>query len=78
MSQFCHSCTMPLDAPGAKGASAVYCAHCSDDSGQLKPRAEVQQGIAGWFESWQGDISHEVAMERAAHFMNAMPAWADN
>lgn len=78
MSPFCQSCTMPLDSPGAQGASDKYCAHCTDDVGTLKPRAEVQQGIAHWLQSWQGEITHEVAMERAGHFMKAMPAWADN
>lgn len=78
MSKHCQSCTMPLETLGGKGASDKYCTHCSDERGNLKPRAEVQQGIAHWLQSWQGEISHDVAMERAGHFMRAMPAWAED
>ena len=69
---------MPLDAPGATSASDKYCAHCADEAGNLKPRTEVQQSIAHWLQSWQGEILQDVAMERAGHFMKAMPAWADD
>ncbi len=78
MSTFCHSCTAPLDAPDFKGVSDIYCKYCTDENGKLKPRTEIQRGIAEWFKSWQGDINDGQAMKRADLFMNAMPAWADD
>ena len=78
MPDYCHSCTMPLDMPDARGASDIYCKYCSDDSGSLKSREEVRQGIAGWFKSWQGGIDDATALRRADSFMRAMPAWAED
>ena len=74
---FCQSCTAPLSVPEFQVGSDDYCKHCLDDDGALKPYEEVRQGIAGWFMGWQKGITPEVATERAAHFMRAMPAWAD-
>jgi hypothetical protein len=59
------------------GTSEKYCKYCSDEEGNLRPRQEVQQGIAKWVQSWQEGISEEQAMTRADFFMKAMPAWAD-
>ena len=75
---FCHSCTMPLDAPEAKGPSDIYCANCTDEAGNLKPRDEIARGIAGWFMSWQPNVTPEQAAKRAEHFMASMPAWAED
>jgi len=69
---------MPLDSPEAKGPSDIYCRYCSDEAGNLKPRVEVKQGITTWLKSWQEGITEEQAMERAEHFMQAMPAWAED
>ncbi|MCD6494666.1 hypothetical protein J7K60_01290 [Candidatus Bipolaricaulota bacterium] len=78
MTKYCHSCTMPLDSPDAKGPSEIYCKHCTDEAGNLKPRDEIKQGIAWWLKSWQEEITEEQAQERAEHFMQAMPAWAED
>ncbi|MFQ6117396.1 MAG: zinc ribbon domain-containing protein [Candidatus Bipolaricaulia bacterium] len=78
MAEFCHSCTMPLDSPEARGASDIYCKYCSDEAGNLKSRGEVQLGIASWLRSWQEGITEEQATRRAEHFMQAMPAWAED
>lgn len=68
---------MPLmGPPTGKRPQSDYCQHCTDENGNLKPREEVKAGIAGWFMSWQGEITQEQAMKRAEHFMKAMPAWA--
>jgi hypothetical protein len=61
-----------------RGVSDCYCRYCSDEEGRLKPRGEVRELIAHWFEEWQGDISHEEAVRRAKIFMEAMPAWSNN
>ncbi len=75
--RFCHSCTAPLDQPQFRGVSETLCVHCSDGSGQLIDRTRAHERIASWFRSWQPDVSEDTATLRAAHFMNAMPAWAD-
>jgi hypothetical protein len=78
MDKYCQSCTMPLSMPDAKGPSDDYCKYCTDDKGNLKPRAAVQQGIAGWFKSWQPNLDDAKAMKRADHFMKGLPAWAED
>ena len=77
MDKYCQSCSMPLSMPEAKGPSEDYCKYCTDEKGNLKPRAVVQQGIAGWFKSWQPNLDDVKAMKRADLFMKSMPAWAE-
>lgn len=55
-----------------------YCKHCTDPKGNLLPKDQVQRGIAQWLKSWQPRITDSEAMERAGHYMRAMPAWARN
>lgn len=73
----CHSCSAPLTNEMFKGCSKVYCKFCADEKGALKPKAEVQKLIARWFMTWQPNITESTALERAAHFMKALPAWAE-
>ena len=77
MTKLCHSCCAPLDNPDFKGTSDIYCKYCVDENGNLKPHKNVQWGIAQWLKSWQPEIDDETALERAGHFMKAMPAWSD-
>ncbi len=77
MAKMCYSCAAPLDNPDFKGTTADYCKYCVDASGKLLPKEKVQQGIAGWFKMWQPNIDDKVAMQRAAHYMKSMPAWAE-
>lgn len=76
MSKHCHACAAPL-AGEFKGQSDTYCKYCCDDRGRLKPRAEVHQGIAHWFKSWQPNLDDAAALRRADLYMQSMPAWAD-
>ncbi len=78
MDKFCHSCTAPLNMPEFKGPAENYCKYCTDESGNLKPREVIHKGIADWFKSWQPDLDDQKASKRAADFMNAMPAWAED
>ncbi len=75
--EYCHSCGMPLNMPDAKGMSEQFCKHCSDDSGKVKSREEIQKGIAWWLKSWQPNIDDATAMKRAEHYMKSMPEWAE-
>lgn len=77
MTEFCHSCAAPLSIPDFKGPAENYCKHCTDESGKLKSREEVQQGVAGWFMSWQPGIDPDTAARRAEIYLKSMPAWAD-
>ncbi|MBD3419624.1 MAG: hypothetical protein GF398_05840 [Chitinivibrionales bacterium] len=71
----CYSCAMPL-GPETKGPSQSYCMYCSDETGKLKSREEVQFGVSQWLKQWQLDIDDATAAQRAAFYMQAMPAWA--
>lgn len=76
--KWCQSCTAPLDVSDFKGAAENYCRYCTDEKGNLKPRAEVQQGIAHWLKMLQPGLDDARALKRAAAFMQAMPAWAND
>jgi len=77
MAEFCGSCAAPLTVQEFKGPSDRYCKYCTDASGKLHPREQVQKGIVQWLKSWQPGITDKQAVERAAHYMKAMPAWAE-
>ncbi len=74
--QFCRSCAMPIDMPNLEGMAEAYCEHCTNEEGELKSREEIKQGIAHWIMGWQ-HVDMDTAMERAEHYMKAMPAWAE-
>lgn len=74
--KFCLSCSMPLNNESA-GKNPKYCKHCTDQSGNLHSREHVQQGISQFLKMLQPDIDEATALERARHYLKAMPAWAD-
>ena len=78
MAKCCQSCSMPLDSPEARGPAKAYCKYCTDAKGNLKSREEVKRGISMWLKSWQEGITEKQALKRAEHFMQAMPAWAED
>lgn len=73
---FCQSCGAPV-ATGEKTKSVAqqYCEYCTDETGKLKPREAVRDGIAGWLASWANEKGADFTA-RADHYMSAMPAWA--
>ena len=73
--KFCFSCGMPLAGEEAEKAHGDFCQYCADDSGKLKPRAEVEAGLAEWLKSWSPSTSDEELARRARSYMAAMPAW---
>ena len=77
MSEHCHSCAAPLAMPDFKGPAKDYCKYCTDDTGKLKPKSEVQKGIAGWMMSWQPGLTEQLASGRASLYMKSMPAWVE-
>jgi hypothetical protein len=78
MTRYCHACAAPLDMPDFKGPAENFCRYCTDESGKLKPKETVKQGIAEWFKSWQPGIDDQKALNRAELYMKSMPAWADD
>jgi len=76
MASNCYACAAPLSGD-FKGSSDTYCKYCVDEKGKLKPRLDIQRGIAQWLQSWQPSLSDAVALTRADLYMRAMPAWAD-
>jgi uncharacterized glyoxalase superfamily protein PhnB len=69
----CQSCGMPLkDAkPGT-----MYCGHCTDATGKLKPFAAVLEGTTtGYFMAMQKMARPEAEKAARAH-LATMPAWA--
>jgi hypothetical protein len=74
--RYCESCGTSLLE--FRGASDRYCRYCADDRGVLRSREEVHRILADWFRSWQPDLSEPKALKRAAHLMEAMPAWSRN
>lgn len=77
MDKFCHSCAAPLAVPDFQGLAENLCKHCTDESGKLKPREEIREGISQWFKSWQPGLDDAKALARAEHYMKSMPAWAE-
>lgn len=67
----CQSCSMPL--PNAKEGD-MYCEHCQDDQGQLKPFEEIVAGSAAYLSQSQG-IPLEEATAAAREHLKKMPAW---
>lgn len=71
---YCLSCATSLHEHG--GPNPLYCRHCADESGQLRPREEVHEILARWMLGWQDGLTPEAARARAARFMSTMPAWS--
>ena len=56
LDKFCYSCAAPVGMPDFRGPTEKY---CTDESGNLKSRDEVQMGLAEWLKSWQPDLEQE-------------------
>jgi hypothetical protein len=78
MKNFCHSCGAPLDLPEFKSKNVYYCRFCADDHGRLRSLEVVVEGCAEWFLTWMPDLNKEKALIRAAKYVRAMPAWAED
>ena len=73
--EYCHACAMPLAGEEAGKSKNNLCQYCSDEKGNLVPREQAVQGIAGWLKSWSPPASEEEFQRRAKAYMDAMPAW---
>ena len=75
MNKYCNSCGMPL-SPETGRENSDFCKFCTDEAGNLYPREVVQKGIAKFLASWAPEKERVDFEARAAHYMDAMPAWA--
>lgn len=77
--KFCQSCGIPLNGPIAKESGlANHCEFCVDAAtNKLKPRGEIQNGIAQWLKMFTPAVGNPDLMKRADHYMKSMPAWAE-
>jgi len=72
----CFSCGMPL-TDDVKSSNQRFCKYCTDESGNLKSREEMLNGITNWLRMMQPELTEDIAMKRAVHYLKAMPQWAD-
>lgn len=75
--KFCRSCGIILDGNIAKEAVPNYCGYCVDEKGDLKPKQEIQVGIAEWLKCFAPQEGNPDFMKRADSYMKALPAWAE-
>ncbi|MFI5360159.1 MAG: zinc ribbon domain-containing protein [Halanaerobiales bacterium] len=74
----CLACGMGLSPETVHPVNDRYCSYCADENGVLKPREELQEGIARWLQSMTPDDKDADYMKRADYYLRAMPAFAED
>jgi hypothetical protein len=75
----CESCGMPMTRPeefGGGDVTNVYCVHCTDENGVLKPYEVKLEEMAQFIASRSG-ATMDAARQTAAENLARMPAWSD-
>ena len=75
----CESCGMPMKDLSQHGGGEInnpYCIYCADESGNLKPREQVREGMIGFFMKSENK-SREEAERFVDEHMSKMPAWKE-
>jgi len=67
--QTCESCGMPIE-------SGRYCAHCTDEAGNLQSFDERFRRMTGWQARRHPEASPEEIEEQTREYMATMPAWS--
>jgi len=67
--QTCESCGMPIE-------SGRYCAHCTDEAGNLQSFDERFRRMTGWQARRHPEASPEEIEEQTRAYMATMPAWS--
>jgi hypothetical protein len=73
----CQSCGMPMNDTGDHGGANPtnpYCQYCTDDTGTLKSKEEVRQGLINYYMQTDG-LTVEQASLKADERMSSQPAW---
>lgn len=74
----CQSCGMPMatiDDHGGGRVDNLYCRHCTDQAGNLKPKEEVREGMINFYMQSMGKTREEAETAVDSH-MAQMSAWA--
>ena len=77
--KICQSCGMPMTRPdefGGGDVTNIYCVHCTDENGILKPYDVKLEEMAQFIASRSG-ATMESARLTAAENMAKMPAWSN-
>ena len=67
----CESCSMPIE-------SGRYCAHCTDEAGNLQSFEDRFERMISWEQRRNPDASREELERRTKAYMATMPAWRDH
>lgn len=73
----CDSCGMPMreaEDHGGGDWDNPYCVHCTDETGKLKSRQQVREGMVRLYMSRMGKPKEEAA-EFVDRQMKKLPAW---
>ncbi len=73
----CGSCGMPMTKKGDFGAGDTenkFCVHCTDESGKLKSRQEIKDGMVHGLMKMK-NLSLQDAVREVDESMNKMPVW---
>jgi hypothetical protein len=70
-SSTCESCGMPIE-------TGRYCAHCTDETGQLQSFDQRFERMTAWQERRQPGAPREEIERQTLDYMATMPAWRDH
>ena len=73
----CESCGMPMSKAKEHGGGEVsnpYCVHCTDETGKLKSRKVIREGMINLYMSRMGK-PREEAEKFVDEQMKKLPAW---
>ena len=75
----CQSCGMPMRQAKDHGGGEVdnpYCVYCTDQTGKLKSRQEIREGMIHFYMARMGK-SRDEAERFVDEQMRKLPAWKD-
>ncbi len=75
----CESCGMTMkDASqhGGEDINNLFCLYCTDETGKLKPREKIREGMIGFYMKSENK-SREEAERFTDEYMKKMPAWKE-
>jgi hypothetical protein len=67
----CESCGMPIE-------SGRYCAHCTDEHGNLQPFDERFERMVAWQARRDPDASRAELEAATLKYLKTMPAWREH
>ncbi len=67
----CESCGMPIE-------SGRYCAHCTDERGDLQPFEERFERMVAWQARRTPEASRDELEAATLRYLATMPAWREH